>query len=910
MEPLFSIVGRLWRYPFLRNIFIACLLVAVLFPLYNVVYLSPSFMQLLTQLDEEQSLKVTAHLKRVLDPEHFTPVEAAQQSPFVKAALHLKADFQLEQLQLFNADGVMVFSSEPVDGHAVPVHYDIVSQIASGDVVSQLNDDQATAIHIQTNRNIHKVYAPIIVKGKLWGILELCFDITETSRTLKSLLLKNHLTIITGAFILMMVIVLVLYKTGEALLSHSAADDALRQAHEKLEVRIEERTNDLIQSNKELQIEIMDREEAERALLDNLGFMNTLLDTVPNPVFYKDVTGRYLGCNHAYANILGKSKQAIIGKWLVELTDNSFGDRARVFHQQDLALIANPGVRTQEQQVHCADGVTRDYMVNKAVFRDAGGQVAGLVGIMLDISALKKAEKQLKESKYLFDAFMSHLPGPAFIKDVDGRYLFVNKAFSQMCGSESAIQLGMTDDEIWDPATARSLRANDQAVRRDMTAENTVDTIHTADGRERRLLTTRFPIFHEDAAAALGGISIDITERELAENQRRRLELQLQQSQKMEALGTLAGGIAHDFNNILASIIGYTEIAKTDIKTNPQVTDYLNRVLEAGERARGLVKQILTFSRQGDSEPKPVQIKLIIKEVLKLLRSSLPVTLEIVQNIQSNAAVMADPVRIHQVMMNLCTNAGYAIGDKEGGRLTINLLDVMMKADSGPRIANLAPGPYVVLTVADNGAGIAAEHLERIFDPFFTTKPKGQGTGLGLSVVHGIISELGGGINVKSALNFGTEFDVYLPVIPGPPELDGAQSQTQVLPVGTETIMYVDDEVFQTDMFKSMLGLLGYSVQVFNQSTQAFTMFENNPNAVDLVITDVMMPELTGDKLAMKMLALRQDLPIILCTGYSDKLTDDNIKEMGIAALVMKPLVMDELAHLVRRVLDQQEAAE
>ncbi|MEJ2040331.1 MAG: PAS domain S-box protein, partial [Desulfosarcinaceae bacterium] len=649
--------------------------------------------------------------------------------------------------------------------------------------------------------------------------------------------------------------------------------------------------------------EITHRKQAEKALLDNLAFMNTLIDTIPNPVFYKDGQGYFLGCNVAYAQTLGLPKEEIVGRRIVDLVHGSESDMAARYHDQDMLLIGRSGVQTHEEQVLCADGVLGDYVLYKATFENTEGAVAGLVGVMLDITERKKAEKELKESKNLFDAFMDNIPGLAYMKDPQGRYIFVNNAFAQFTGRPACDTVTLCNRQIWNEKTSQRLEENDNKVIQSLAAANMMETVLLPDGRERHLLTTRFPIFQDDRLFALGGVSIDVTERNQAEQQRQQLEIQLQQSQKMEALGTLAGGIAHDFNNILAAIIGYTEILAADTDKEHPNHHYLVRVLEAGERARALVKQILAFSRQSEIEPKPVQVKLIVKEVLKLLRASLPAFIEIKQDILTDAAVMADPVQIHQVMMNLCTNAGYAMRDN-GGLLQVRLSEVDLDETFTRPHTGLHPGTYLKLRVQDTGAGISKEHLSRVFEPFFSTKPKGEGTGMGLSVVHGIVTRLGGLITVESVAGHGACFDVYLPALKDKPLR--AVVDAKALPAGMERILFVDDEVFQTDMLKHMLELLGYKVTALNRGPEALARFEKDPKAFDLVITDMIMPEMTGDVLARRMLEIRPDLPIILCTGYSENISEPQAKARGIKAFVLKPLVMQELALLLRQVLDKR----
>lgn len=654
-------------------------------------------------------------------------------------------------------------------------------------------------------------------------------------------------------------------------------------------------------SKEELHKEIAERRQVEAALRASEARFRLLIETIPNPVFFKDENGVFLGCNAAYSLTLGLPKEKIIGRRLIDLPGITFSDMAEHYHRQDLALINDPGIQVHEEQTICADGVMRDYMLFKATFRDDGGKVAGLVGVMLDITARKQAEKELKESQNLFNAFMHHLPGLAFIKDLEGRYLFANRAFSEFVGLTPPAPVGMRDEQVWSPETAAQLQANEEAVRQNQTAAGIMETIHTPGRPQRYLLTTRFPIFEDNHFTALGGIAIDITERTEAEQQRRQLERQLQQAQKMEALGTLAGGVAHDFNNVLAAVIGYTQIALADTPQEAPTRAYLKRVLEAGERATALVKQILAFSRKSDLELQPVQASVIVKEVLKLVRATLPVTISIVQHVKSEAVVMADPVQIHQVMMNLCANAGYAMKEK-GGTLTVSLEDMVLDDNFVQQHVDLKPGPYLRLSVADTGQGIVAEHMGRIFDPFFTTKPKGEGTGMGLSVVHGIVTSLGGAVLANSEPGKGARFDIYLPEVPQAPvpmkRLSGA------LPVGTERILFVDDEPFQTDMLKHMLALLGYKVEIRNDPKEALALFEAQPGSFNLVITDLMMPGMRGDELAQRMLTVRPDIPIIMCTGYGENITAEKTEAIGIRAFALKPLSMDELARLIRTVLD------
>jgi len=376
---------------------------------------------------------------------------------------------------------------------------------------------------------------------------------------------------------------------------------------------------------------------------------------------------------------------------------------------------------------------------------------------------------------------------------------------------------------------------------------------------------------------------------------------QLRQAQKMEAIGTLAGGIAHDFNNILSAIIGYTEISKVKLGPESDVHKELNEVYSAGIRAKDLVSQILAFSRQGEQEFFPLILHPIAKEALKLLRSSIPATIEIKQDIHKCGTVMADATQIHQVMMNLCTNAYHAM-EAEGGELEVGLRDVELGEQDVVPYPELNPGPFIQLTVSDTGSGMPPSIVERIFEPYFTTKEKGLGTGMGLSVVHGIVTSHGGAISVESEPGAGSTFHVYLPRVERKNEKK--TDQDKPLPKGNERILIVDDEKPLAELGRQMLVKLGYGVVAMTDSLESLELFREDPDRFDLVITDMTMPHLTGDKLAKELMMIRPDIPIIISTGFSKQMDEDRAKEMGIKAFAMKPLVMRDLANTVRDVLD------
>jgi PAS domain S-box-containing protein len=398
------------------------------------------------------------------------------------------------------------------------------------------------------------------------------------------------------------------------------------------------------------------------------------------------------------------------------------------------------------------------------------------------------------------------------------------------------------------------------------------------------------------------GVSRDITQRIEGEKEKKALEFQLHQSGKLEAIGTLAGGIAHDMNNIVGAIMGYAELSLYEADKNSRMYHRLNQVVKACHRAKDLVSQILTFSRQDIQEIRSVKIHLIVKEVLKLIRASLPTTITIKQNIpRQGLRINADPTQIHQIIMNLCSNAGYAMVEK-GGILTVCVEKMVLDSRTGKKYPGLLPGDYVLLTVGDTGQGMEKKVMNRIFEPFFTTKPVGTGTGMGLAMVHGIIKKLAGGIFVDSKPCVGTTFYVFFPRAIDPPRRKAVRET--IIPLGSESILFVDDEIDMADMAREMLTTLGYKVVTKTSSLGALSYFKENPARVDLVITDQTMPDLTGMKLAQKLREIRPELPVILSSGFNDLVSPESIKKSGIGHYIMKPYSKRDIAVKIRESLN------
>lgn len=474
---------------------------------------------------------------------------------------------------------------------------------------------------------------------------------------------------------------------------------------------------------------------------------------------------------------------------------------------------------------------------------------------------------------------------------LDRQIIFANPAFEKITGLKSADITG--SEPILDNTNNISPDAIWSSLETGVTWSGRLvlkTTSHDAITLEAMIVP-----FKDESGSIQGYLEIgrDITSELMYEKR-------MQQSQKLEAVGTLAGGIAHDFNNILSGIFGYAELSLMKKKYDPAMEKYIREIIKASERARDLVSQILTFSRQTEVELKPLLPKSVLKEALKLLRASIPATITIQSKINSNSAIMAEPTQIHQVVMNLFTNAVHAIGDN-AGTITLELDDFMVDEEFTRTHPDIIKGKHVILRVSDTGSGIDHEVLDHIFEPFFTTKSHGKGTGLGLSVVHGIVKNLGGIITTYSEVGKGTVFNI---IIPCTQRDDSILHKDELLPrEGTERIAVVDDETAITTTMQSILTNLGYSVKSFTDSMEALRALETNLDDFDLVITDYSMPRITGLEIAKRLKEKGADIPIILTSGYLDKNIEDAARNTGIAEIIIKPINTYQLTDAIHRVL-------
>ncbi|MEE8432653.1 MAG: response regulator [Candidatus Desulfatibia sp.] len=517
----------------------------------------------------------------------------------------------------------------------------------------------------------------------------------------------------------------------------------------------------------------------------------------------------------------------------------------------------------------------------------------------------EQAEEALREREERFRSVVENTDAGYFFIDRDGFIQDVNESWVKMYGYSSTDEIigkhFTIIQQVDDVERAKKFIAG--IMRADPKYKTGEFSRKCKDGSIGHHIFSAKPVSHFGEVVGIEGFIIDTTERKQAEEETKKLQTQLQQAQKMESIGTLAGGIAHDFNNILFPIIGFAEMALEDTAEGSSLRNSINEILHGAKRAGDLVKQILTFSRQADQELKPLQVHLVIKEVLKLIRSSLPSTIKIKQFIKKDCGlVIADPTQIHQVAMNLMTNAYHAM-EEAGGELEVTLKEIELDVED-LRDPVMTPGTYICLTVADTGIGMSKAVANRIFDPYFTTKEKGKGTGLGLAVVHGIVKSYNGDIKFYSNPGQGTAFHIYLPVIKTQAETEEIDTITPVQK-GTERILLVDDEDQIVRMEKQMLQRLGYHVTERTSSIEALEAFRAAPDKFDLVITDMTMPNMTGVQLSQKLMAIRSNIPIIICTGFSEQISNEKANAWGISGYIMKPIVKRKLAEKIREVLDQ-----
>jgi PAS domain S-box-containing protein len=652
------------------------------------------------------------------------------------------------------------------------------------------------------------------------------------------------------------------------------------------------------------------RKQAEESLRAERKRLKDILGFLPDPTFAIDKEGRIIFWNKALEKMTGVAAEDIIGKGDLAYAVPFYGEaRPQLI---DLIFRDNEEVASLYPYILRESGTLATEVFAKALYNhdgawvyakasplcDESGAIIGAIESIRDITENRRMADKLKKSIAWFKALFNATADSVILVKPDGMILDLNE---NAASRRNVCRGAMQGQNLFDFLPEESAIVRRRAIEMILNERTLVQYDETRDDKYYQIRL--FPVMdHQGRVIQVACFSRDITESKQAAEEKKKLQAQLTQAQKMEAIGTLAGGIAHDFNNILGVIIGYAEIARDASPSGSIVVKNLNKVLEAGERAASLVKHILTFSRQTEIDRIPLEITRIVKDAVKFLRPSLPSTIAIKQHISTTTKpVLGNPTQIHQIIINLCANAFHAM-EQTGGTLEIILKDCEFSRQDLRLQPDVQPGSFIELMVSDSGEGIHPEIRNRIFEPYFTTKGLGKGTGMGLAIVHGIVKSYGGFITCESELGKGAAFHVFFPALDQQETTKG--KSVQAITGGKEHILLIDDEDILVEMAKSMLGKLGYRVTAHTSSPEALAAFQNQPDQFDLVITDQTMPDLTGSDLARQMLLIRPDLPIILCTGYSSIISEEEALSLGIKGFAFKPLTKKDLSTLIRKVLD------
>ncbi|MBC8440951.1 MAG: PAS domain S-box protein [Deltaproteobacteria bacterium] len=674
---------------------------------------------------------------------------------------------------------------------------------------------------------------------------------------------------------------------------------------EDLANRLEEEKAQLIETKQFLESEIKDRKQAEETLRKERDKAKKYLDIAGVIIVVLNADQTVAMINKKGCEILDYEESEVIGKkWFDNFLSERDKERTKAGFSELIAGNIEP-IKYFENHVLTKNNDERLIAWHNSVFRNSKGKIIATLSSGEDITERIWAEEMLRDSEEKYRTILESIEDGYYEVDMKGNFTFLNDSMCKILGYSKDELTGLNNRRYMDEENAKKIFKTFNRVYKTGQPYKAIDWELIRKDGSRCYVETSVALKRNSKGQPIGfqGIARDISERKKVEKETILLEKRLRQSQKMESIGTLAGGIAHDFNNVLFPIVGYTEMLLEDVPEDSPFRASLKNIYTSALRAKNLVKQILTFSRQDSNELTLMKMQPIVKEALKLIRSTIPTTIEIKQDINPDCGVIkADPTQIHQIVMNLTTNAYHAM-EETGGELKVSLKEVEL-GEYDIINTDMIPGIYVCLIVADTGVGMDKSLTDKIFDPFFTTKAIGKGTGMGLSVVHGIVTAMGGAIQVYSEPGKGTQFHVYLPVEKSLSEIQVIHS-TVPIQGGTEQILLVDDEEAILSMEKRMLERLGYQVTSHSSSFEALEAFRDSPDKFDLVITDMAMPNMPGDKLSVELTKICPGIPILLCTGFSETMSEEKAASIGIKGFLMKPIVMMDLAQKIREVLNE-----
>ncbi len=685
----------------------------------------------------------------------------------------------------------------------------------------------------------------------------------------------------------------------QEIVERARAEEELIRHRACLEELVSERTADLSQ-------EVRKRREAEEKLREKAHFLQTLMDAIPNPIFYKDINGRYRGCNTAFERYLGRQRCEIIGASVYDISPRELADR---YYEMDSALLRQGGVQIYESSLRYADGVLRDVIFSKATYTDANGNLGGLVGVILDISERKRAETKIREANERFRSVLRAATAYSIIgTDTDGVIRIFNEGAERMLGYRAEEIIDKATPELFHDPDEVAARAAEMEIKpgfevfvaaaRNGETETREWTYIQKDGSRLTVsLTVTAMLSEKGVLTGFIGIARDIT-------LEKKLEQQLIQSQKMECVGLLAGGVAHDFNNLLTPILGYSELLMAAFPEDDPRHKRLQQVKEAAERAKDLTRRLLAFSRKQIIELKPVDLGDVIRHFQNILRRTIRENVAINVVISPTLGkIRADAGQLELMLLNLSINAQDAMSD--GGQMTIEARNAELDQGYTALHPELAPGPYVMLAVSDTGHGMDEKVMEHIFEPFFTTKELGKGTGLGLSTVYGIVRQHGGSIHVYSEKGHGTVFRIFLPrLTDATATLDPPVQLPETAPHGAETVLVVEDNDMVRTLACEMLKTLGYRVLAGENPDRGIELVREYQGSISLLLTDVVMPGMNGRELFEMLGRIRPDLKVLFMSGYtSDVIGHQGVLDEGVD-YIQKPFSLQLLSEKVRAMLD------